>query len=226
MVRNVAPNVDDTETLGTASKKYKKIHTKDMRLTGIMIDDASKQATIAQLITANNTSEINALTEKTSIAAGDLFIIEDSAASNAKKKLLQSTLVASQTDMETGTSLTTFVTPGKQYFHPSACKGWGKATGAGSLTVGYNMDAVTDTGTGRLGVNITLDMSSANYAIVSSVESVATSLAVASVDNGGLIYNASPVAGSFGIWNYDDTATTHVAQDPQSYFWAIFGDGV
>ncbi len=31
-------------------------------------------------------------------------------------------------------------------------------------------------------------------------------------------------AGSFQIENYDDTATTHAAQDPSSYFWACFGD--
>jgi hypothetical protein len=132
--------------------------------------------------------------------------------------------IAIQSEMETGTDTARAVVPGRQHFHPSACKGWGKAAGSGSLTVGYNMDAVTDTGTGRLGVNITTDISSANYAIVSSVASVATTLTVATVDNGGLIYKDSQAAGTFGIWDYDDTATTHVAQDPQSYFWAIFGD--
>jgi hypothetical protein len=132
--------------------------------------------------------------------------------------------IAIKAEQETGTDNTRCVSPAVQHYHESACKGWGKATGAGALTVGYNMDAVTDTGVGRLGVNITTDMSSADYAILTSLTSVATTLTVATVDNGGLIYNASQAAGAFGIWDYDDTATTHVAQDPQTYFWAIFGD--
>ncbi|MFZ1059757.1 MAG: hypothetical protein WAP47_11290, partial [Candidatus Rokuibacteriota bacterium] len=142
-------------------------------------------------------------------------------AGDAQEGLIE---LAIQSEMEAATDAVRAVTPVQMKFHPGVCKGWGKAAGSGSLTTGYNMDAVTDTGTGRLGVNITTDISSANYAILTSLASVATTLTVATVDNGGLVYNASQAAGAFGIWDYDDTATTHVAQDPQSYFWAIFGD--
>jgi len=73
-------------------------------------------------------------------------------------------------------------------------------------------------------VNIGTDFSSADYSAVTSLERVSTSLAVANTDNGGMFRNATMAAGSFQIENFDDTATTHVAQDPSSYFWACFGD--
>ncbi len=132
--------------------------------------------------------------------------------------------LAIQSEMEAGTDVGRAVTPGRQHFHPSACKGWGKAAGAGTLTVGYNMDACTDTGVGRLGVNITTDISSTNYTIVTGTAAVATTLTVATIDNGAIVYNASQAAGAFDLWNFDHTATTHVVQDPLDYFWAIFGD--
>lgn len=133
--------------------------------------------------------------------------------------------LATQAEQEAGTATDKYVSPGRQHFHPSAVKCWGKANGAGtSLIVNYNVSSITDTGTGQLTVNVGTDFSSANYSVTTSVERVATSLAVANVDNGGLLRNASQAAGSFQIENYDDTATTHVAQDPAAYHWQCCGD--
>lgn len=132
---------------------------------------------------------------------------------------------ATQADMEAGTSTVVAINPANAHYHPSACKCWGKANGAGTtLTTSYNTTSITDTGVGQLTVNIGNDFSSADYAAVTSLERVATSLAVANVDNGGMFRNATMAAGSFQIENYDDTATTHVAQDPANYFWSCFGD--
>jgi hypothetical protein len=132
---------------------------------------------------------------------------------------------ATQAEMEAGTALDKYVPPGRVQYHPGVCKCWGKANGAGtSLIANYNVTSITDTGTGQLTVNIGTDFSSADYSITTSLERVATSLAVANVDNGGLIRNATQAVGAFQIENYDDTATTHVAQDPSSYYWQCFGD--
>lgn len=132
--------------------------------------------------------------------------------------------VATQTEQEGGTSNKSFVTPGNQHQHPSAAKCWGKANGAGtSLLVSYNVTGISDTGTGRLGVTVATDFSSANYSLVASIERGVTTLAVADVEMCG-IRNASPAAGSFEIESIDHTATTMVADDPTSYFWACFGD--
>jgi hypothetical protein len=132
---------------------------------------------------------------------------------------------ASQAEMEAGTSDDKYVTPLKLNFHPGAIKCWGKANGAGtSLLANWNVSGITDTGTGRLGVTIGADFSSVNYSITPGIERVSTSLAVASVDIGGVLRNASQAAGSFEIENFDETATTNVAQDPANYHWQCAGD--
>lgn len=132
--------------------------------------------------------------------------------------------MATQAEMEAGTSTTAVVTPGRLHFHPGVAKAWGKAVGAGtSLTVNYNISGISDTGTGRLGVTIGTDFSSANYAIGAMVERSVTALTATGVED-QTIRNASPAAGSFEIESYDQTAITFAAQDPTSYFWECFGD--
>lgn len=132
--------------------------------------------------------------------------------------------IAVQSEMEAATDVVRAVVPGRLQFHPAACKCWGKAAGAGtSLTVSYNITSVTDTGTGRLGVTIATDFSSANYSIVSQIERGGTVLTVADVEQCA-IRNASPAAGTFEIESYDHTAATLVADDPGNYFWECYGD--
>ena len=131
---------------------------------------------------------------------------------------------ASQAEMEAGTATDRFVTPQGVNWHPGVAKCWGKANGAGtSLTVNWNISSISDTGTGRLGVNIGTDFSSANYAIDALLERTVTSLTATGVEDHE-IRNASPAAGSFEIESYDNTAILFAAQDPQNYFWACFGD--
>lgn len=138
--------------------------------------------------------------------------------------LKPSTQIASQSDMETATSLVTYVTPGRQHFHPGSLKCWGKAAGAGtSLTVSYNITSIADTGTGRLGVTIATDFSSANYVINAMIERGVATLAAIDVETMA-IRNASPAVGTFEIESYDHTATTMVADDPANYFWMCAGD--
>jgi hypothetical protein len=132
--------------------------------------------------------------------------------------------IATQAEMETGTDVVRAVVPGRLQYHPAAAKCWGKAVGAGtSLTVSYNITSISDTGTGRLGVTIATDFSSANYAIMAQVERVATTLTVATVEFCA-IRNASPAVSAFEIESIDHTATTMVAQDPANYFWECYGD--
>jgi hypothetical protein len=81
---------------------------------------------------------------------------------------------ATQADQETATSLTAAVPPGRQQFHPSACKAWAKLTFAGSSDAAYNLSSVTDVATGIVGPNWDTDFSSANYALTVSPKIDAT----------------------------------------------------
>lgn len=133
---------------------------------------------------------------------------------------------ASQAEMEAGTATDKYVTPQGMNWHPGVAKCWGKAVGAGtSLSANWNIASVADTGTGRLGWTIGTDFSSVNWAAVSSVQRVSTALTVANIDLGGGVFrNASQTAAVIESENYDETASTNVAQDPEFYYLAGFGD--
>jgi hypothetical protein len=118
------------------------------------------------------------------------------------------------------------VTPQGVNWHPGVAKCWGKALGAGtSLSAGWNIASVADTGTGRLGWTIGTDFSGVNWAALNSIQRIATTLTVATVDlGGGTFRNAGQTAAVIESENYDETATTNVAQDPEFYYMAGFGD--
>ena len=84
---------------------------------------------------------------------------------------------ATQADMETGTSTTLLVSPGRQHFHPGHPKFWAWVTQSGatpSLTTSYNVTSITDTNTGQLTVTITTDFSSADWSCIGTAANGAT----------------------------------------------------
>ena len=95
---------------------------------------------------------------------------------NATGQRLQTsaTVLATQAEMETGTALTSFVTPGRAHYHPGVAKVWcriladGTISGGTSLPNSYNIDTITDSGTGDRSVNYDTDFSSLHYSAVSS----------------------------------------------------------
>ena len=95
---------------------------------------------------------------------------------NATGQRLQTsaTVLATQAEMETGTALTSFVTPGRAHYHPGVAKVWcriladGTISGGTSLPNSYNIDTITDSGTGDRSVNFDTDFSSIHYGAVSS----------------------------------------------------------
>jgi len=91
---------------------------------------------------------------------------------NATGQRLQTsaTVLATQAEMETGTALTSFVTPGRTQYHPGVAKAWVSITAAGANEAPvYNCDATTDTGTGDRQINFTTDFSTNVYICISSL---------------------------------------------------------
>jgi hypothetical protein len=71
------------------------------------------------------------------------------------------TVLATQTEMEAGSVLTSFVTPGRTQYHPGVAKAWGVVTAAGAnRSPVYNLDANGDTGTGDRLIQFTVPFSS------------------------------------------------------------------
>lgn len=110
---------------------------------------------------------------------------------------ISSPIAASQADQETGTSTTTYVSPGRQQYHVSACKAWVNFNGTGTpgVVAGYNVSSITDNGTGDYTVNLTTSFSTANYAVILTASEGAGTQGVEA-----MLYPTTPLAtGSFRI---------------------------
>jgi hypothetical protein len=126
------------------------------------------------LTISSNTSIAGSLTvsSNTSIAgtlnmnSNKITNLTNGSASSDAAAFGQIPTAAVQADQEAGTSVTTFVSPGRQQFHPSASKAWVIFQGTGTVTIlaSYNVTSITDNGTGDYTVNFTTSFSSAFYA--------------------------------------------------------------
>jgi hypothetical protein len=126
-------------------------------------------------------------------------------------------VAATQAQQETGTDVATFVTPGRQHFHPSACKCFGFTTGAGTPVLNatsYNVTSITDTAIGRLTVTIGTDFSTANW-----TGQVNTTGLTAAVKMTQLVTKAAGTV----ILESASAATT-LADPGVGWDWAFFGD--
>ncbi len=103
----------------------------------------------------------------------------------------------------------------RQPFHPSAAKGWVKASNAGAINDSYNVTSVGDTGTGRMTVTWAVDFFDSDYVVVVTAHSTGARIAV--IDD-----TIPPAAGTTESDIYDD-ATPAVLADPANYAVAAFG---
>lgn len=128
---------------------------------------------------------------------------------------------ATQAQQETGSDTTTFVSPGRQQFHPSAAKFWLEAT-ANSTTIlaSYNVASVDDTATGRMNINISTDFSSASWAgsVTLHVDNANNAVLVPSID-----VSTAQAAGTVMMESWLTGATNEALTDPTS--WAAIGFG-
>lgn len=126
---------------------------------------------------------------------------------------------AVQADMETATSLTTFVNPGVAKFAPSAAKAWAfgiYSAGTPTLQANLGVSSLTDNGTGDLTINLTTAFSSANWAPILTGGLNIGSTAYLFASLGGI--TASTVRVFFV--NY----ATGAANDTQFFSFVGFGD--
>lgn len=89
--------------------------------------------------------------------------------------------VATQADQETATSTTTYVSPGRQQYHPGMAKAWVvfNGTGTPAILASYNVASITDHGSGDYTITFTTAFSSANYAVIGSASNIVQGVSVA-----------------------------------------------
>jgi hypothetical protein len=75
---------------------------------------------------------------------------------------------ATQAEQEAGSSTTVYTSPGRQQYHPSACKYWMNLHGTDTFAINqsYNISSATDGGVGTYSYNITVAFSAATECIV------------------------------------------------------------
>lgn len=142
------------------------------------------------------------------------------------KKMKLNSLVASQAEMETGTSLVKMVVPGVQHYHPSAAKVWASAdvtagVPAASGSESFNFTSVGDTGTGRALFTIATDFTTATWSAIPSVESNSSGALSAGGHASVIQIEDGKAAGTAALRT---TATEATPIDPTSYSLVGFGD--
>lgn len=127
---------------------------------------------------------------------------------------------ATQAEMETASSTTVAVTPGRQQYHPSAAKFWVKFNGTGTPAIGasYNFTSITDLGAGNYTMIIATDFSSANYAILATCDKLSGASSTSTLMT-CCTYTVS--AGQFGLQTFNLLGTL---SDSDGVYVAGFGD--
>lgn len=125
------------------------------------------------------------------------------------------TVLATQAEMEAGSALTSFVTPGRTHFHPGVAKVWAKWEQNGAdhdMAVEYGVNTMVDGGAaGFSDMTFDTNFSSAAYSVTGSVEAAMIFMTeAASWAAGAITIRSSDTAGTY-------TDATHLCV-------AIFGD--
>lgn len=137
-------------------------------------------------------------------------------ASAASDSAAGSLEIAIQSEMEAASSNTLAVTPGRQQYHPSACKGWLNANGStAAINASYNVSGTTDTSTGIIWVSWATDFSSANHVTIGSAE-------LGSLGGGNVTITTNVLAAAIDVVECYNLAAAKV--DPSQYCIASFGD--
>jgi hypothetical protein len=128
---------------------------------------------------------------------------------------------ATQAEQEAASSTTTYVSPGRQHFHPSAAKFWAHFGVTGNLLAGYNTTSITDNGTGVATVVIATDFGTADYCVGVSIENLDATIDSIADGQMAMISNGLHAAGSVQVLCKNDDGTA--AADPAS--WTVWGFG-
>lgn len=170
-------------------------------------------------------TKISALVALTGVlvdtAADSLPIVDASA--GATKQIIVDELrialgIATQAQMETGASLVTNVTPGRQQYHPSAAKFWAFVTvsvGTPTLAANYNVTGIVDDSVGVLTITIGTDFSSANWC---------PNVSAGAIDSATTTYSVGVEAIAAGSVQVTFQRADGVQSDPERWGVCGFGD--
>lgn len=152
------------------------------------------------------------LTASTGLTISGTNITVDAASDTAAGRVE----LATQAEMETPSSTTLAVVPGRVRFHPGVAKAWAKWDSDGSLVVANDVSSITDSGTGLHTANWGTAFSSGNYITVGMSYWDNSNGAFMTRDVSG---GVSSTSATFRTW-----ISTTVQSDATNYAVVAFGD--
>jgi len=159
--------------------------------------------------TDNGTNYIE-LTAPASVASNRTVTFAD-----ADGTVITTADVATQSNQEAGSSTTTFVSPARQQFHPSAAKAWVRGNMSGGTGTSYNVSSITDIGVGQVVVNFDVDFSAVTYTVSATASS--------NSDIWGQQYPTAGVA-AVGSCGLGFVLGNRTLADPDIFYAVFFGD--
>lgn len=131
--------------------------------------------------------------------------------------------MATDADMESGTSNVVYTPPGRLHRHPSMAKFWAHTIPGNLIGVSYNVTSSADPTAGVCNITIGTDFSSANWCCVGISYRQNTTTTVTNAKHTAIRFNTL-AAGSVSLETYDQTATNFAIEDPLSWMIVGFGD--
>ena len=199
-----------TTGLGTMSTQ----NANAVAITGGTINGTTIGATTPSTVKATSVAVTGATSGTISVVATAVAGTNTITLPAATGTVITTADVATQANQETATSTTTFVSPARQQFHPSAAKVWLKCDISGNIQSSYNTTSVTDAGTGLVNVTIDTDFSNADYAILGTT--FYSPLA--------RVRCATVIAQAVGTFNAACNDEVQSRADPEFYYFVCFGD--
>lgn len=178
--------------------------------------DASHSLTIkpGSNLTANRTYTITTGdADRTFTLSGDLTVSSSATISGTNTGDQTVPAAATQTEQEAAASTTTYVSPGRQQFHPSAAKFFVTADASGNIQQSYNMTSISDGGAGLMSGTIATDFSGTSWEIATTA--FHSSVAI-------LVQGSAKAAGTFTVQSR--AASGLALADPESWNVVGFGD--
>lgn len=156
-------------------------------------------STTAYAVLCGGTTSTGALQSITGVGSSGEVLTSNGAGALPTFQAVSGTTAAAQSDQETATSTTTFVSPGRQQYHPSAAKVWCLFNTVTTTTIlaSYNVSSLTDGGAGLTTINFTTSFSSANYGIAGISQGLS-----GTADRNLIVdisYTTNPTAGALAV---------------------------
>jgi len=165
--------------------------------------------------------------KKVTLLPGESFTIDDKGVfwhfDASGHPYSQGAPVATQADMEAGTSTQVFTTPGRQHYHPAHTKAFVSCGVAADIQQSFGVSSLTDNGTGDLTVNFSTSFAAATYYAQVNVEMTTTTYAVSAMRNPH-IRSGGRATGSCRFDCVDQTSATSLIKDPTTWHCDFKGD--